>query len=97
MTGRILVTVACAVAALCAVASSPARTFDGASVRVEYSLGYTTPQALRAAVGTGVDSRIRALRIARVRLAPEDASDRAGNTGRGFIVATGSISCAGPS
>jgi subtilisin family serine protease len=85
MTGRILATLACAVAALCVVASSPARTLDGAYVRVEYSVGYTTPQALRAAVVTGVDSRIRALRIARVRLASEDASRVANQPGIRFV------------
>jgi hypothetical protein len=85
MTGRIVVTFACAATALCAVASSPARTFDGAFAHAEYNVGYTTPQALRAAVGTGVESRIRALRIARVRLAPEDASRVAKRPGIRFV------------
>jgi subtilisin family serine protease len=85
MTGRIVVTFACAATALCAAASSPAHTFDGASAQAEYSVGYTTPQALRAAAGTAVDSRIRALRIARVRLAPKDASRVAKRPGIRFV------------
>ena len=86
MTGRILVTLACGVAAaLYAAAASPARTFDGIDARAEYSVGYATPQALRAAVGHDVSWRIRALRIARLRLTGQDARRVAKQPGIRFV------------
>jgi subtilisin family serine protease len=85
MTGRIVVAFACAAAALCAVASAAARTFDGASARAEYSVGYTTAESLRAAVGNGIDARIPALRIARVSLSIADAERVSRRPGIRFV------------
>jgi len=85
MAGRTLVLFVGVVATLCAAASAPARIFDGASERADYTVGYTTPGALRAAVGNSVDSRIRALRIARVRLTADDASHVSKHPGIRFV------------
>lgn len=85
MTGRILVAFACAVAALCTTTSASARTFDGASARAEYSVGYTTASALHAAVGHAVAARIPALRIARVSLSAADAERVSRRPGIRFV------------
>ena len=85
MTGRILVAFSCAVAALCTTTSASARTFDGASARAEYSVGYTTASALHAAVGHAVAARIPALRIARVSLSAADAERVSRRPGIRFV------------
>ena len=85
MAGRILLAFACAVAALCATTSAPARTFDGAPARAPYSIGYTTAGALRAAVGHSADTRIPALRIARVDLSAVEAARVSRRPGIRFV------------
>jgi len=85
MTGRILVAFVCAATALCATASAPARTFEGASARAEYTVGYTTARALHAASRNRIDAGAPALRIARVRLTADDAARVSKRPGIRFV------------
>ena len=85
MTGRILVAFVCAATALCATASAPARTFEGASARAEYTVGYTTARALHAASRNRIDAATPALRIARVRLTADDAARVSKRPGIRFV------------
>jgi subtilisin family serine protease len=85
MTGRTLALFACIAAALCATTSARARIYDGASSSADYTVGYTTAGALHAAVATGIDSRIPALRIARARLSADAAARVAKSPGIRFV------------
>jgi hypothetical protein len=73
MKGRVLVSPACGVTALCAVTTASAG-WEGAAAaqRLEFTVGYASPPAFRAAAArqrASVVGRVPALRIARVRLA----------------------------
>src|SRR6266498_1481958 len=89
MRGRGWVTLACFVTAFCAAATASASR-DGAAPaqRVEVSVGYTSPAALRAAVSRQhaiVVSRVPALRIAHIRLAADTAARLSALPGIRFV------------
>ncbi len=89
MRGRGCVTLACFVTALCAAATASAsRDGPARAQRVEFSVGYTSPAALRAAVSrqhATVVGRVPALRIAHIRLAADAAARLSALPGIRFV------------